>query len=96
MAAFFITQVEVNNHHKFQQYATEAMSIFATFGGEMLTRGRFSAVVTGAEPHSVSAVVAFPSMEDLHAAFASEAYRALEPLRDEAARVRISAYEVME
>ena len=96
MAAFFITQVEVNDSEKFQQYTTQALPVFAAFGGKMLARGSFSAVVVGAAPHSVAAVVAFPSMQDLHSAFASEAYQALVPLRDEAARVRISAYEAME
>ena len=93
MAAFFIAQVKLKDGEKFQAYAAQTKAIFAEFGAELVTRGKAMGSIAGDATHDIVAVMKFPDMEKLEAAFATDAYQAIVPLRDEGADITIVKYE---
>jgi uncharacterized protein (DUF1330 family) len=93
MAAFFIAQVKLKNGEKFQAYAAQTKAIFADYGAELITRGKAMGSIAGDVTHDAVAVMKFPDMQKLEAAFATDAYQAIVPLRDEAADITIVKYE---
>jgi uncharacterized protein (DUF1330 family) len=93
MPAFFIAQVRLKDGDKFQTYAAQTKAIFADFGAELLTRGKATGSIAGDVTHDIVAVMKFPDMQKLEAAFATDAYRAIVPLRAQAADVTIVKYE---
>ena len=93
MAAFFIAQVKLKNGEKFQAYAAQTKAIFADYGAELITRGKAMGSIAGDVSHDAVAVMKFPDMQKLEAAFATDAYQAIVPLRDEAADITIVKYE---
>ena len=96
MSAYFIATVTVKDGEKFQEYAQKSKETFASFDAEIITRGMFQKALAGSEEHTASAVVKFASMEKLEAWHASDEYQALIPLREEAANISITAYQVPE
>lgn len=93
MAAFFIAQVKLKDGEKFQAYAAQTKAIFADYGAELITRGKAMGSIAGDVSHDAVAVMKFPDMQKLEAAFATDAYQAIVPLRDEAADITIVKYE---
>ena len=93
MSAFFVAQVKVKDGEKFQAYGARAKAIFAEFGAETIARGKVTGSIAGELTHDVAAIIKFPDMQKLEAAFATDAYKAIIPLRDEAADLTIVKYE---
>ncbi len=93
MPAFFIAQVKVKDGNKFQAYVSQVKPILAEFGAEGTMRGKAMGSIAGQVTHDAVAVVRFPDMQKLEAAFASAEYQAIIPLRDEGADITIVKYE---
>lgn len=96
MSAFFMAQVTVKDAEKFQEYAKRAGPTFAAHSGELLTKGKFAGFLNGNGQHNAVAVVKFPSLDHIDNWYQSASYQELIPLRDSAAEVVISKYEVPE
>ena len=94
MTTFFVSTVTVKDKEKFQDYAKRAAETFAAYGGEPVLRGQLDTVLAGAADHRAVGIVRFPDREALAAWYGSDAYRALIPLRDEAADITLVAYSV--
>ena len=95
MTAFFVAVVAVKDLAKMQDYSKKAAETFKPFGGEMVLRGKVGEVLTGSSAtHQATGIASFPSMQDLKAWYASDAYQAIIPLREEAADMTITAYDV--
>ncbi len=96
MTAFAIATVTVKNPEKMQQYGASAGQTIAAHGGELLIRGAFAKSLTGNGEAHMKAIIKFPDMDALDAWYASDAYQAIIPLRNEACDMAISAYAVPE
>ena len=96
MSAFLIASVTVKDAEKFQQYGEQAAKTFSTYSGEVLAKGKFAGVYTGATEHHAAAVFQFPSLALMDEWYHSSEYQALIPLRDEAADIAFDRYEVPE
>lgn len=92
MTAFFVATVNIKDPEKFQEYAQKVGATFAPHGGELLLRGMLDTVLTGNADHQAVGVVKFPDAESLNAWYASSAYQAIVPLREEAADMTIASY----
>ena len=94
MTAFFVAVVTVKDPARMQEYSQKAAETFKPFGGEMVMRGKAGEVLTGgAVTHQATGIASFPSMQDLKAWYASDAYQAIIPLREEAADMTITTYD---
>ena len=94
MTAFFVARVSIKDPEKFQDYAQKAAATFGPHGGEPVLRGALTGALVGTADHQAVGIVKFPSREALDAWFASPAYQAIVPLRDEAAEMTITTYAV--
>ena len=108
MTAFFVAVVTVKDPARMQEYSQKAAETFKPFGGEMVMRGKAGEVLTlditgpvvdqvltgGAATHQATGIASFPSMQDLKAWYASDAYQAIIPLREEAAEMTITTYDM--
>ena len=84
MAAFLIALSAVKDPEKLKEYAAAAGPTFAPFEGAPVARGAVKEVLAGASPAEIAVVVKFPSAEQAHAWYHSDAYQKCIPLRDQA------------
>jgi len=94
MPALVIVEVRPKATDKLGEYSTAAASTIAAFGGEFIHRGKFIEPLAGTKtPHGLG-VIRFPDVDAAKAWFVSPGYQAIIPLRDEAAEMNFSLYEV--
>lgn len=94
MSAFFVATAKINDPAKFGDYAQKAGASMKDFSGEVIERGQMREVLVGEANHNGIGIVRFPDLKSLTDWYASPAYQAIVPLRDEAADITIIAYEV--
>ncbi len=94
MKAFFIAKLNIKDIEKFQRYAQGASASMQPFGGEVLIKGKIANQLAGISVYQNTAVVSFPSQEKLDSWYSSDDYQALLPLRDEAADILITSYDI--
>lgn len=93
MTAFFIASITVTQPEKFAQYSHNVGPTLKQFGGELMVRGKRNDTLAGTEVnHSAVGVIKFPDMSSLNNWYASAAYQALIPLRNEACDMTIVSY----
>ncbi|MCH8113638.1 MAG: DUF1330 domain-containing protein [Proteobacteria bacterium] len=93
MTAFFVATAKVKDPTKYGDYAQKAGASMKEFGGEIIVRGQVREVLAGGADHNGVGIVRFPDVKSLTDWYASPAYQAIIPLRDEAADMTIVAYE---
>lgn len=84
MTAYFIAHGTLKDPEKMKEYVERSGPIVAHYGGEFLSVGGITAVLTGNHKHKRTAIFKFPDTAAAEAWFNSDAYRALWPLRAEA------------
>ena len=75
------------------EYRGKVPQTLAPWGAELVFRGQQVAALAGESPHRDIVVIRFPSAAAAGEWFASPAYQALIPLREQAAEVLLLAYE---
>ena len=90
---YIITEVEIIDQAKFNEFAPKASASLAKFGGKYLIRGGRTAALEGGEAPKRIVVTVFDSMEKAEAYRKSPDWMALEPLRKQAAKGRAFAVE---
>lgn len=94
MNAFVIATITVKNPEKMKEYAAAAGPTVAAHGGEMLLRGSFSTALAGKSDPHMTGVMRFPDLATAEGWYASNAYQAIIPLREEACDMTLLAYSV--
>ena len=94
MAAYLIGQIKVRNQGLWKEYVTGVQESLAPFEAKTLFRGTLLEVLAGEQDKDLVVVVEFSNQTVLNDWFTSEKYQSLIPLRDEAASVVISTYQV--
>jgi uncharacterized protein (DUF1330 family) len=94
MSAYLVSQVEVLIPEEWERYRSIAAPAIAKYGGTYLIRGASPEVIEGDwdPPHpdtQVMIVAEFPSMERLHAWYASPEYAPALAVRQTAVRRRL-------
>lgn len=94
MPALVIVEVRPKLAEKLADYSAAAAPTVAAFGGEFIHRGKFVEALTDSKtPHGLG-VIRFPSVEAAKDWFASPDYQALVTLRNEAADMSFTLYDV--
>jgi uncharacterized protein (DUF1330 family) len=89
MATLISATVQVKDPVKLKVYVSQVGATIASHGGKMVARGKVVKQITGEVKHQIQAVFEFPSPEAVDTWYASDAYQALIPNRDEAAYVTL-------
>ena len=90
---YVVGHITVKDADKWAEYRGKVPDTLAPWGAELLLRGRRVASFSGESPHTDIVVIRFPSAVAASGWFASPAYQALIPLREQAAEVLLLAYE---
>lgn len=93
MAAYVIGHISIKDPEKWEAYRSQVPATLSAWQAEIVFRGKRLAVFSGDHPHADTVVLRFPDAESALAWFASPAYQALIPLREQAADVALIAYE---
>jgi uncharacterized protein (DUF1330 family) len=91
-SAYVITEIDVTDSAAFAEYAPKVQASFAPFGGRYVVRGGKTQSLAGDAPKRV-VVLAFDSIDQARAWYASPDYEGLKALRDKAGKARIFAVE---
>ena len=92
MAILSVT-IQVKNPERLKEYVSQVPATMKPFGAKMLARGKVQTILNGEFQHQIEAVFEFPSKEAIENWFASDAYQALIPIREEAAYMNIAILE---
>ena len=91
---YAVVEINVSNQDAFlKEYAPIAGKAIPGGGGKFLARGGKNVSIEGAPPPARTVVIAFESMEQAQATFASTAYRDGRKIGDKYAKFRIWAVE---
>lgn len=90
--AYVVGHITVRNPQLWAEYRSQVPATLAPWGAELVFRGRQLAVLAGDGAHTDIVVIRFPSAAALDGWFASAAYQALIPLRQQAADLDLLSY----
>ncbi len=93
MSACVIGHLTVKHPGKWAEYRSRVPATLAPWGAELLLRGRLDGVLAGTHAHTDTVVIRFPDTAAVHAWYASAAYQALIPLREEAAALTLLVFD---
>lgn len=85
MAAYVITQVDVDDPETFEKYRAQAGPVLARLGGEFLVRGGRMEVLEGAWPYARGVIIGFRDREAAKKWHESQEYGKIKTLRHAAA-----------
>ena len=91
--AYVVGHITVRDVQKWAQYRGQVPGTLPEWGGTLVLRGERRAVLGGEHRHRDVVVLQFPSLESAQGWHDSPAYRALLPLRHEAADVDLVLFE---
>jgi uncharacterized protein (DUF1330 family) len=92
-AAYVVGHVTVKNSQKWAEYRSQVPGTLLPWGAELVFRGNRVAVLAGENPHADIVVIRFPDISSVNGWYASPAYQALIPLRQQAADMVLISYE---
>ncbi len=96
MPAYLVGQIRLRDPDLWHRYIDGVAASLAPYAAEVVFRGRRARDLAGEQPRKRIVVIRFTDMDELNRWHDSDAYQALIPLRDRAADVLITAYEVAE
>jgi uncharacterized protein (DUF1330 family) len=91
--AYLVGHITVIAQDLWAEYRAQVPQTLLPWGGELVFRGKRVLLLDGSNPHEDIVVIRFPDIASLQAWFASPAYQALIPLRQQAANMDLMAYE---
>jgi uncharacterized protein (DUF1330 family) len=93
MTAYVIGHLTVKDSGKWAEYRSKVPATLAACGAEVVLRGRMVSVLSGEHRHTDTVVIRFPDAAAVNAWYGSPEYRALIPLREQAAEMVLISYE---
>ena len=91
-AAYVVGHITIKDADKWAEYRSRVPATLAPWGAELVFRGKLASVLAGVHAHPDTVVIRFPDMRAIDGWYASPAYQALIPLRNEAADVVLLSY----
>ena len=91
--AYVVGHITVKQSEQWDEYRARVPATLAPWGAELVYRGQQRAALAGELSHPDIVVIRFPSLDAVNGWFASAAYQALIPLRQQAAEVVLLSYE---
>jgi uncharacterized protein (DUF1330 family) len=92
-AAYLVGHITVKDAEKWRRYRAQVPATLQPWGAEVTFRGKLFTVFSGEHPYDDIVVICFPDKESVTSWYASPAYQALLPLRQQAADMLLLAYE---
>jgi len=92
-SAYVVGHITVKDPETWAEYRSRVPETLAPWEAELVFRGKQVAALSGENPHPDIVVIRFPSVAAVNGWFASSAYQALIPLRQQAADVVLLSYE---
>jgi len=93
MSGCVIGHITVKDPGKWSEYRSKVPPTLAQWGGEVIFRGRSVEVFSGEHPHTDTVVIRFPDAGSAKGWYCSAAYKALIPLREQAADMVLVCFE---
>lgn len=94
MTALIVARFDVKNAESMDAYATAAGPTVIAHGGEFVAMGEKVTALVGDDRKQSVAMVRFPDVASAKAWFASPEYTACKPLRETAAEMQLTLYEI--
>jgi len=95
MSTILVVNTTVKDADKFKDYAAAAGPTLKASNAEILHKGQLQSVLHGEQSHASVAIIQFPDQATLDSWYASPAYQALIPNRNEAADMVFSSYDLV-
>jgi len=95
MAAYLVGQITVKDDNLWQEYVAGVAESIAPFDANIMFRGKRDKVLAGSHDYELIVVIEFSDIATVDNWFNSPKYQSLIPLRDRAANVVITTYQVL-
>lgn len=91
-----VSTITIKNLEKFKHYLMETQKVARPYGAELVHRGKANKVLTDhTNDHNMIVIVKFPNLDVISQWINSDDYKALIPLREEAADMKMVSYDVL-
>lgn len=90
--AYVVGHITVKDPGRWAEYRSKVPTTLTPWGAELVFRGTQAAALAGVNPHPDIVVIRFPDLASVNGWFASAAYQALIPVREQAADMVLLAY----
>ena len=94
MPAYLVGNISVKDETLWEKYVAGVQESLAPFECKIIFRGTLASVLAGNHNHDRIVVIEFADLSTLNNWFHSEKYQSIIPIRDQAADVVITTYEV--
>ena len=84
MSAYVIVHASIKDPEKLQEYACIAGPTVKAAGGEFVSAGQITEMLTGQHGYEQAIVIKFPDKETAQAWYKSDAYRTAMPIQEQA------------
>ncbi|MCP4319716.1 MAG: DUF1330 domain-containing protein [Hyphomicrobiales bacterium] len=95
MGALMIARIKVKDPHKFQEYITGSKQVATPYGAKLVYQGKVVRTLNGEDNHEIVVIAEFPDADHINDWFDSDAYQPLVALREEAADMHMTNYQVI-
>lgn len=91
--AYIIGHIKIKDAAKWAEYCSKVPGTVAPWGASLVFRGEQACFLAGEHPYTDTVVIRFPNRAAIDGWHGSAAYRALVPIREQAADVLLISYE---
>ena len=94
MSALLVVHANIKNTDKLAQYSQQAAKTLSEFNAAIKNKGQLNQVLHGEHDFQSIALIEFPDLESIKNWYQSESYQALLPIRNEAAEMVFTSYQL--
>jgi len=94
MGALMVSRIRVKDPAKLEEYLKKTRALATPLGAEIVAATKPVGQLNGEPDHDRLIIVKFPDMERINSLFSSDDYKPLIALREEAADMHMTTYEL--
>lgn len=95
MRALMVARIHVKDPEKLEQYIAGSKRVATPYGARLVCQGKVVRTLNGEQNHEMLVIAEFPDAQHINDWFDSDEYRPLVPLREQAADMHMTNYQVV-
>ena len=96
MSALMVARIHVKDPRKLEEYIAGGKEVATPHGARLVYQGRVVRTLNGGQDHEMLVIAEFPDARHIDDWFDSDAYQPLVSLREQAADMHMTSYQVVE
>lgn len=95
MSALMVARIHIKDPAKLEEYIAGSKQVATPYGARLVYQGKVVRTLNGEQNHDMLVIAEFPDADHINDWFDSEEYQPLVPLREAAADMHMTNYQVI-